>query len=168
MPGCLGAWDASTAVAAETTLTRQGEWKLRTKDFTFEGSDVIDDESGLQGYGHSAPYMVWEDLKIDSHWTRDDSEYTDYHYQMCLCDTSSDCAAPTNWHDLGGLEVEAASRWFVGRSYQVVGGAFLNHLLSRQVLSLASLQVVNWALVIWVCRVPLRKLLRGRHVCRVA
>jgi hypothetical protein len=41
---------------------------------------------------------------------------------MCLCDTATDCNAATNWHDLGVLEVEKASRSFQQTRMQPIGG----------------------------------------------
>ena len=75
--------------------------------------------------GPTEPYMLWSGVVIESYNKLKNHAYTDSSFQMCMCDTSTDCQTPANWHDLGPLNVEPASVWYMAEVRSVGNGGDL-------------------------------------------
>ena len=110
-PGCLGVWDSSVPIVAQTLLNRTNGHLIRPEGFPVEMAGHCGPGDEDLPYS-TQPYMKWEGLLLEGSKAVADALYKDPRYEVCLCDASADCASPTNWHDLGFLNLEPAASWF--------------------------------------------------------
>ena len=115
--GCLGVWDYSVPIAAESTLYKKGSRKMRQVplDFNRHCSRGPLDQDLPE---NAQPYLLWENLIIDGQKKIPGSPYVEVRSHVCLCDNSTNCNSPSSWHDLGRLAIEPTERTFFRNSNQ--------------------------------------------------
>ena len=138
-------WDYTASVAAETTLKKIGEERIRaanTSMWAIYGSAYyVDNKQTYLTQPNSGPLLMWQDLVLNSptviEGTEGADKYLDYNFQVCLCDASTDCAEKTNWQDLGKLSLEGDYS-FETVEGQVIGGQmFITYSVSEVTLALS-------------------------------
>ena len=113
-PGCMGVWDYSADVAADSgALQTQAGWRERPAGHpqpdTCHGNRPCTDS--LPG-GATEPYLVWRDVVLDQGLVLSSVGWEEPVHHVCLCDAELDCAEKENWHDLGTLMLEPAADYF--------------------------------------------------------
>jgi len=114
-PGCLGVWDRSAPIAAEASLHRQNDHRIRPEGHpaAMDGHCSSMDQDQDLPYS-TQPFLKWEGLVLTGDNRATDGLFVDPRYQVCLCDAGgTDCTNPTSWHDLGHLNLEPAASWFI-------------------------------------------------------
>jgi hypothetical protein len=96
-PGCMGVWDRSATIIAETTVPL---FKRDKHDYYNPGDD--------EASSNTQPYLEWKNINIDKRLVLD-TGFEEVFAQVCLCDEALDCFTPENWHDLGSLTIEPVS-----------------------------------------------------------
>ena len=140
--GCVGIWDKTVDVAAETTLKKQGDYIVRPENYplvgpilnfkTIERIKRNDVDFGGELPNVNQPYMLWKDFVLDGRNKIFGYDYEDPRHQVCMCDTSTDCNSPTSWHDLGSLDIDKDYNLFQ-RYYRAIaiGGDLYESYSSR-------------------------------------
>ena len=124
--GCMGAWDDTAVTLAETELKRRSEHVVR-----LPGQPVGEAFSGLKNHKatlyannkvcdgelhpelprateSTRPFMEWNNALVAEDKTQSnfDPTFETRKAHMCMCDNSTDCEAPQNWHDLGVVKLD--------------------------------------------------------------